>query len=409
LTPHSDRRLAPRSDAGVVDVSVGAIDDSVVITEAGDDAPSLRDLHATEARFRTMVEQVPAIIYTWAIARDADHSTELYVSPQIEDILGYTAAAWMADPDLWRTRVHPDDRDRLITATHRCIADAMPFRLEYRMLHKDGHLVWIRDEAVILDTDPDGRATVFQGVQLDITAEMVGAETLKAMAEERTQLIQVLSHELFTPITAIQGSALTLSAIGERLTPDDLANLADGVSRAATRLRRLVHNLTTAARLDHDNATICRRTLPIGAVLAFALRNISLTAETSRLEVSIDEGLAMCDTTADLSFVVQAFEAVIENAIDYSTNSPVEIVLRRIQDELLVDVSDRGPGVAVELEEKIFELFTQGDSSDSRSHEGLGVGLFLARRIMRLHGGDLAHEPRSGGGSTFTFRFPVAT
>jgi signal transduction histidine kinase len=72
-----------------------------------------------------------------------------------------------------------------------------------------------------------------------------------------------------------------------------------------------------------------------------------------------------------------------------------------------VAVSDRGPGIAEEKRDRIFEAFTQLDSSTTRTHEGMGIGLYLTRRIMRAHGGSVDVIARDGGGSTFRLRFPV--
>jgi signal transduction histidine kinase len=84
----------------------------------------------------------------------------------------------------------------------------------------------------------------------------------------------------------------------------------------------------------------------------------------------------------------------------------VEISIQPSEGDVRVTVSDHGLGVPEELRDRIFDAFTQTDGSITRSHEGLGIGLFLARRIMRAHGGDLTYAPRPGGGSSFTLSFP---
>jgi two-component system, sensor histidine kinase len=110
---------------------------------------------------------------------------------------------------------------------------------------------------------------------------------------------------------------------------------------------------------------------------------------------------------ADLELGARALVVVLENALAFSPDTgTVEISVRSQGGNVRVTVSDRGPGVPEELRDRIFEAFTQTDGSVTRSHEGLGIGLFLARRIMRAHAGELTYAPRLDGGSSFELSFP---
>jgi len=131
-------------------------------------------LREAEARYRTLVEQLPAVVYVDAVD---DLSTALYVSPQYERLLGYSAEERMADPELWLRRLHPEDRDRVAAESLRTNETGEPFMSEYRLLHKDGDVVWVRDEAVLV-RDADGRPLYWQGVLLNITERKRAEETL---------------------------------------------------------------------------------------------------------------------------------------------------------------------------------------------------------------------------------------
>ena len=127
-----------------------------------------RELTDTERRYRALAEQIPAVTYTWEIGNP--DLTSSYTSPRIEQLLGYTAETWSQSDELWISRVHPDDRQAVLSATMRSETTGEPFSREYRYLHKDGHIVWVHDEAAILSRTPDGKPWLFQGVMLDITA-----------------------------------------------------------------------------------------------------------------------------------------------------------------------------------------------------------------------------------------------
>jgi len=91
--------------------------------------------------------------------------------------------------------------------------------------------------------------------------------------------------------------------------------------------------------------------------------------------------------------------------LDFRNDAAVEIRVESTDEELRLEVSDRGPGIPADQRDRVFELFTQVEWASNRSHEGLGLGLFLARRIMEAHGGSLDLRDREGGGTTFVLAF----
>src|SRR4051812_2069467 len=119
-----------------------------------------------EARYRTLVEQLPVVIYVQAAD---DQGTPLYVSPQYERLLGYTARERIADPLLWTRLVHPDDLERVRAESERTTGTGEDFSIEYRLIAKDGRPGWGRVQAVLVG-DADGTAVMWQGVLIDLTA-----------------------------------------------------------------------------------------------------------------------------------------------------------------------------------------------------------------------------------------------
>jgi PAS domain S-box-containing protein len=122
-------------------------------------------LRATEAKYRTLVEQLPAIIYT---AEINVQSSTTYISPQIEALLGFSPEEWLANPNLWLEQAHPDDRARLLDTISRVQASDEPTPIEYRSYTRDGRLVWLRDTERVM-RDEHGQPLFIQGFTLDIT------------------------------------------------------------------------------------------------------------------------------------------------------------------------------------------------------------------------------------------------
>jgi two-component system sensor histidine kinase KdpD len=235
------------------------------------------------------------------------------------------------------------------------------------------------------------------------------AESLSRELEElnrtKSEMIQILSHELFTPITTIQGFALTVAERGDQLSANEVRVLGTGVAKASERLRRLVGNLAAAARLDRPGVEVSTVPFPADDLIQRAMEEFS--ADRGRLHVR--EESAGLPLAVDVDLATQAVVTLIENALDLSdSDQTVEINAEGRGEDLRVEVADRGPGVPEDQRERIFDAFTQADASDTRTHEGLGIGLFLARRIMAAHGGGIDHRDRDGGGSVFSLVFPVA-
>jgi PAS domain S-box-containing protein len=149
-----------------------------------------------ETKFRSLVEQLPAIV---SLNAHDETSSTLYVSPQIKEILGYAPAEYTADPTFWLQTVHPDDVERVLAEIARTNLTGEPFRMEYRKITRDGRVIWILDEAVLI-RDEAGRPLHWQTVQLDITDRKRAEEELR-QSEERFR-------------TAFDHAAIGMSLVG---------------------------------------------------------------------------------------------------------------------------------------------------------------------------------------------------
>jgi PAS domain S-box-containing protein len=137
------------------------------------------ELRETKERYRRLVEDLPAVVYTWQLSGFPE-TGQVYTSPQIERLTGYTVEEW--NSGVWRERIHPHDRDRVLAATARCEVTGEPFELEYRLFARDGRMVWAFDRATLWSRDEEGRPYLYQGVLIDITARKE-AEEKAARAE----------------------------------------------------------------------------------------------------------------------------------------------------------------------------------------------------------------------------------
>ena len=149
------------------------------------DASSEADarLRSAELRYRTLIEQIPAVTFMAVLGEGAN---EIYVSPYIETLLGFTQEEWLEDPFLWYEQLHPDDRELWVREFARGITTGGPFRAECRLIARDGRTVWVRGEARLVK-DAQGRPLFLQGVAFDITESKRAHERVVHHAVRRTE------------------------------------------------------------------------------------------------------------------------------------------------------------------------------------------------------------------------------
>jgi diguanylate cyclase (GGDEF)-like protein/PAS domain S-box-containing protein len=169
--------------------------------------------NVAEASYRSLVERLPAIVYS---AEPGENGRWTYVSPQIEAILGFTPEEWMADPGLWVKQIHPDDRERAVSAESEVTLASSPSlpALDYRMLSRDGKEVWILDEGV-LEYDPDGKPMLL-GILYDITERKRVEGEVERQAAQQAAIAQLGERALKgAELQALMEDAASFLAAGE--------------------------------------------------------------------------------------------------------------------------------------------------------------------------------------------------
>jgi diguanylate cyclase (GGDEF)-like protein/PAS domain S-box-containing protein len=143
--------------------------------------------YEAEANYRSLVEQISAITYTWSWQGGEYFVT--HASPQIEDVLGYTVEEWVADPAAWYAWVHPDDREAVVAENKRCEATGETHAMEYRMVRKDGRMIWVTDRWVVAVDEGNGQRA-FQGLVFDITERKRTEEVMQGQAQRQHAIIE---------------------------------------------------------------------------------------------------------------------------------------------------------------------------------------------------------------------------
>jgi two-component system sensor histidine kinase KdpD len=235
----------------------------------------------------------------------------------------------------------------------------------------------------------------------------VAQQALLHMESERLRnsLLSALSHDLRTPLAALVGLAESL-AMARPALPREQLETAHAVAEEARRMGALVSNLLEMARIESGDVKLRRQWHPFEEVVGSALKAAKAAFVRHRVEVKLARDLPLVEFDATL--IERVLYNLIENACKYTPQDTQVSIAAEVRGEnLLVSVSDTGPGIPKGQEEAIFEKFTRGARESSTP--GVGLGLAISRAIVEAHHGAIAVENRPTGGACFTFTLPLGT
>ncbi len=276
-----------------------------------------------------------------------------------------------------------------------------PVQFEMKARHKNGRPI---DALVSVNMIPEVPRSVISVV--DITDKKLYERELEARAEQLRDFLDIAAHELRHPATLLKGYAMTISRHGGRMGRDTWFESLKAIEAGADRLVYVVEELLDVSRLQRGLFTLDKREAPVMEAVELAANEMRARAGTRKIEVAVEGDLGTA--CLDHNRLARLLIILLDNAVKYSPPaSEVELRARRTGEGLEFAVLDRGEGVPEEKRESIFERFVQGDDALHHSGPGLGLGLYIGRRIVAAHGGRIWHEPREGGGSAFRFTIPA--
>lgn len=369
-----------------------------------------------KAQYQTLIEQIPAVTFIASSSLDAEGS-EIYVSPQIESLLGYTSREWLDSPLLWYQRLHPDDKLRLSRDFTRTISRNEPLKGDYRFIAKDGHTVWVHGEIKIVH-DEKGVPFFIHGIGYDITelkraeevqreakhAEEIAKEAAEATSRAKDQFLAMLSHELRTPLTpVVSGVELLLGN-----APQELRQTIEMMHRNLQLEVRLINDLLDLTRIGGGKLSIELRPTNVHNVIRRAME--SCRPQMEHLETKLALDAAERIVNGDPGRLEQVVRNLLENAarftpaggsVEIRTSNPVAGTLRIL-------CIDTGVGIDKDDLSRIFKAFEQCDRAVRSGYGGLGLGLAISKALIEAHGGSITVQS-AGHGHGATFEIDLKT
>lgn len=287
-------------------------------------------------------------------------------------------------------------RDVLIERWVEQIDSSTGMPLDLQVVSAAGQTVWLSCSYSRIPAGED-RGDVLVVVARNITQ----ARELEKLKDD---FVAVVSHELRTPLVPIKGWAQTLLNRGDRLSDDQRRTAVQSILAQAQKLESLVLNILEASRIEAGRAD-GDGIADVGAIVVRIVED-SLAARPDRV-VRLAPSPVPCNVRGSAVWVERAVSNLLANAIKYSPDeSAVDVSIAVAADSVLVSVTDHGPGIALDAQERIFERFERLE--ETRKQTGTGLGLYITRRLARAMGGEVSVTSVPGEGSTFLLRLPMA-
>jgi signal transduction histidine kinase len=244
-------------------------------------------------------------------------------------------------------------------------------------------------------------------------------KTLEQRIAERTReltdanrvkddFLAMVSHELRTPLTAINVVLAMLAGDALGNLPPAMRQPVELAHRNCDRLIRIVDNLIDFTAISRGGFDLHLEPVDLVPILREAIESKQRFDETRPISFTVAESAACARVVADAPRLRQVFEHLLSNAAKFSdAGQRIEVGVERKQQRVRVAVKDHGIGIPEADHDRVFNAFTQADSSSTRRHGGIGLGLSIARALVEAHRGTIDYDATAGGGTTFYFDLPV--
>jgi len=367
---------------------------------------------AAEARLRLLFNEAPAAI---AVLSGPEHVFELANAlycqlvgrEQLLGRRGRDALPELSEQGVW------DLFDRVHATGEPFVGQELEVKLD-RL--GDGTLDVGYFNFVIQPTrDLDGRIEGTMVFAIEISEQVIArraAQSARAEAEAsnraKDEFLAIVSHELRNPLSAILGWARLLRR--DTLSPEKSQKAVETIERNALAQSQLIDDLLDVSRIISGKLRLEVRPVSFGDVVQAAIDSARLAIDAKQLRLRTVLASDALSLMGDPTRLQQVVWNLLSNAARFTPKGgSIQIVLRRVESVLELEVSDTGDGIPASFLPHIFDRFRQADPSTTRAHGGLGLGLSIARNLVEMHGGTIsAHSPGEGQGSSFVVRLPVA-
>ena len=385
-------------------------------------------LENSEKQLRFVLTGSELGFWDWDIA-----AGKVYRNEQWATMLGYSLDEIRHTTQQWTNFIHPEDRERAWNS----IQDVLDGRsnmhqLEYRMLRKDGSVVWILDQASVMQRDQDGKPLRMCGTHTDITSRKLAEKELRQHRDHLEEEVQKrtadlvcakvaaeaanrakslflanMSHELRTPVNGVMGM---INMAKRRMADPKGLDQLDKAKLSAERLLNVLNDILDISKIEADRMVLEDEPLQLGQSVDNAVGMLEHDATQKGLKLAVDlpADLATRPLKGDPLRLGQILLNLVGNAVKFTECGEVTLRARLVSEtqntlQVRFEIADSGIGITPEAQTRLFQSFEQADNSMTRKYGGTGLGLAISKRLVQLMGGEIGVDSVPGRGSIFWF------
>jgi len=334
-----------------------------------------------------------------------------FLSHSTDHLFGCTIEEAYSDASLIFNKIHPEDRGRISSEVRHSFSEGIPLNTISRVINSEGDTVWL--SIYSRPRQSDG-ISYWDGIMTDITELKKIEEELilaKDKAEEsdrlKTAFLHNISHEIRTPMNSILGFSDLLDS--DDTTKEQRSLYTRMISENSLILMSIVNKVIEVSSIQTGQITVINDIVDIKELIISVYEAIRLNLRKSSLKIQHNIDISDEDNTisSDIYKLKEILTNLMDNAVKFTKKGVVEIGCSRKGDYIEFYVKDTGIGIPVDMQEEIFNSFTQVEKGDIREYGGNGLGLTISKAYVEVLGGKIWIDSQEGNGSTFFFTIPV--
>ncbi len=362
-------------------------------------------LAVSEKKYRTLIENTNVVAWEY----DWQEKRFIYVSENVALKFGYTQEEW-CEKDFWIDHIHSEDREFAFSLCARASEKGEDHDFEYRLIHADGDVVWVRDiVSVMMEED---RPAILRGFLLDITERKIAEIELvkaKEAAEEATKLkdkfVSLVSHDLRGPLGTMMG--LINFALNDKKEPqgEESKRILKSAVSSGNKMLTMIKDLLSISRLKTGKLVPNPEFLDARIIVEYVLANVGHQAKSKGITLT-NEIVKNSRIYADRSLLTEVIQNLVSNAIKFCGKGDAVKLFIPAGKQTTIAVADSGSGISPDDIENIFSYEEKTSTAGTAGETGTGLGLPLSKDIMEAHGGTLTVASELAGGTTFYAELP---